>query len=60
MVSILQAIFQMSFLMKTYKFLSKFQWSFFLRAQLATDSSIGLDDGLAPIRRQAIIWINDG
>ena len=23
-------------------------------------SSIGLDNGLAPTRRQAIIWINDG
>ena len=23
-------------------------------------SSIGLDNGLAPIRRQAIIWTNDG
>ena len=24
------------------------------------DSSIGSDNGLAPIRRQAIIWTNDG
>ena len=23
-------------------------------------SSIGSDDGLAPVRRQAIIWTNDG
>ena len=28
--------------------------------QLTWYSSIGLDNGLAPSRRQAIIWTNDG
>ena len=39
-----------------------FDWYFtglFLRVQL-TISSTGSDNGLAPIRRQAIIWTNDG
>ena len=43
--------------MKMYKFWLTFHWSLFPRIQL-TISSIGSDDGLAPTRRQAIIWTN--
>ena len=46
--------------METYEFWSKFHLSLFLTFQLTQYSSIGSDNGLAPIRRQAIIWTNDG
>ena len=36
--------------MKMFEFRLKFHWSLF---------SIGSDNGLAPNRRQAIIWTND-
>ena len=45
--------------MKMFEFQLKFHWSLFLKVQLKY-SSIGLDYGLAPSRRQAIIWTNDG
>ena len=45
--------------MKTHKFRLRFHWSLFLRFELII-SSIGSDNGLAPARRQAIIWTNDG
>ena len=41
--------------MKMFEFRLKFHWSLFLKY-----SSIGSDNGLAPTRRQAIIWTNDG
>ena len=44
-------------LIKMFVFWFEFHWSVFLRAQL-TIFSIGSDDGLAPIRRQALIWTN--
>ena len=44
--------------MINFVFWLKFHWNFFpLRVQL-TKPSIGLDNGLAPNRRQAIIWTN--
>ena len=41
----------------TYVFWLKFQWILFLRSNWQLPS-IGLDNGLAPNRRQAIIWID--
>ena len=57
------AIFQTTysnacFLMKMYKFRLRFHWSLFPSVQ-STKSNIGSDNGLAPNRRQAIIWTND-
>ena len=49
-------IFRFSW-MNSFVFWLKFHWSLFLRVQL-TISSFGLDNGLAPNRRQAIIWTN--
>ena len=46
--------------MKILEFQLHFHWSLFLRVQLTKFSRIGSDNGLAPSRRQAIIWINDG
>ena len=40
--------------MKMYEFRLRFHWSLFLRFEL----TIGLDNGFAPNRRQAIIWTN--
>ena len=45
--------------MKSFEFRLKFHWSLFLRVQW-TIFSIGSDYGLAPSRRQANIWTNDG
>ena len=45
--------------MKMSEFWLTFHWSLFLRVQLAI-IHIGLDNGLAPTRRQAIILTNDG
>ena len=45
--------------MKIYELRLIFHRILFLRVKLAI-SSIGSDNGLAPTRRQAIIWINDG
>ena len=47
------------FLMKVFEFRFKFHWSLFLRVQWQY-SIIGSDNGLAPSRRQATIWTNDG
>ena len=41
------------------EFRLKFHWSLFLRVQLKY-SIIGADNGLAPSRRQAIFWTNNG
>ena len=46
--------------MKMYLFRSRFRWGLFPRVKLMRYSSIGLDNGLAPTRRQAIIWTKDG
>ena len=55
MAAISQMTFSHSFLwMKMFKF----HWSLLPGVQL-TISSIGWDNGLAPNRRQAIIWTND-
>ena len=43
--------------MKIFEFGLKFHWSLFLRVQIET-LQIGSDNGLAPSRRQAIIWTN--
>ena len=43
----------------TFQFFFKFHRSLFLKAQL-TINNIGSDNCLAQIRRQAIIWTNDG
>ena len=45
--------------MKMGEFRLEFRWSLFLGLQL-TIFHIGADNGLAPIRRQAIIWTNAG
>ena len=42
--------------MKMYEFRLRFHWNL----SNPQYSSIGLDNGLAPSRRQAIIWNNDG
>ena len=44
--------------MKMFEFLSKFHWSLFQRVK--HNSSNVSDNGLAPSRRQAIIWSNAG
>ena len=44
--------------MKMYQFLLKFHWSLFTQGSNQQYSSIGSDNGLAPTRRQAIIWAN--
>ena len=46
------------FLNEMFKFRLKCHWSLFLWSNWQY-SSIGSDNGLAPIRRQAIIWTND-
>ena len=43
--------------MKSIIFWLKFHWRLFLMAKL-TNNCIGLDIGLAPNRRQAIVWTN--
>ena len=45
--------------MKMCKFRLRFHWSLFPMVQL-TIFQPGSDNGLAPARRQAIIWTNDG
>ena len=45
--------------MKMFEFRFEIHWSLFLRVQL-TISIFDLDNGLAPTRRQAIIWTDDG
>ena len=45
--------------MKLHEFWLKFHWNLFLRVQLQY-FSIGLANGLAPTRQQAIISTNDG
>ena len=45
--------------MKIFEFRLKFHWIMFLTVNWQY-GSIGSDDGLAPTRRQAIIWTNDG
>ena len=50
-------IFKWIFLNEKYESRLIFHWSLFLRAALTIFSS---NNGLAPTRRQAIIWSNDG
>ena len=60
MATISQTTFSNAFSwMKISEFRLKFHQSLFLKAQLKWYSSIGSDNGLAPNRRQAIIWTND-
>ena len=42
--------------MKMHEFRLRFHWNLFQRFQLI---GIGLDNGLALARRQAIVWTND-
>ena len=42
-----------------FEFRLQFHWSLFLRVQLKY-STIGSDIGLAPTRRQDIVWTNAG
>ena len=44
--------------MKMYGFRLKFHWSL-LQGPINNIPAFGLDIGLAPRRRQAIIWTND-
>ena len=46
--------------MKIFEILIQFDWRLFLMVQLTIKYSIGSDNGLVPIRRQAITWTNDG
>ena len=47
--------------MKMHEFRLIFHWSLFLRFELTIlVQIIGSDNGLAPARRQAIVWTNDG
>ena len=60
----MEAIFQTTSsnafsLMKMYKFYIEISPKFVWMVQIQY-FSIGSDNGLAPNRRQAIIWINDG
>ena len=43
-----------------YEFRSRFHLSLFLRLEIKNTTAFGSDNGLAPTRRQAIIWTNDG
>ena len=49
------SIFRCIFFNETFAFWLKFHWSLFLRIQ---QHNIGLDNGLASNRRQAIVWTN--
>ena len=61
LADISQTTFWNSFsLMKIYEFRSIFHWSFFPTGQLTIFRHWFRYNGLAPPRRQAIIWTNDG
>ena len=49
-------IFRCIFMNEAFSFWLKCHWNLFLRVKLTI--TIGLDNGLAPNRRQAIIWTN--
>ena len=60
MAAIFQTTFSNAFpSMKMYEFRLKF-YKFCSQGSNEQYSSIGSDNGLAPARRQAIIWTNDG
>ena len=60
MADILQMIFSIAFsCMTNVVFRLIFDWTLFAKFQFQY-ARIGSDNGLAPNRRQAIIWINDG
>ena len=60
MASIFRRHFKIHFIeWKCMNFRLKFQWNLFLRFELIIFSN-GSDNCLAPSRRQAIIWTNDG
>ena len=46
--------------MKMYGFRLRFDWNLYLGDQLKNIPAFGSDNGLAPARRQAIVWTNDG
>ena len=52
-------IWNVFFLMKMQEFVLKIALKFVRRGSNQQYSSIGSDNGLAPARRQAIIWTND-
>ena len=60
MAAILQTFSNALSWMEIYEFSLQYPWSLFLGVQLKQNSIIGSDNGLAPTRRQAIIWTNDG
>ena len=53
------AIFKCIVLNEIYEFWLQFPWSLLLRSNLQY-SNIGSEKDLAPTRRQAIVWTNDG
>ena len=60
MDAILQMTFSTAFLwMKMFEFRLQFHWNLYQRVQLII-LQLGSDKGLAPSRRQAIIWTKDG
>ena len=60
MTAIFQTTFSHDFfLMKRREFRLRFHWRLFLGVQ-STLFRQCIDNGLAPVRRQAIIWTNDG
>ena len=58
LAAIWQTIFSNAFNCTKIVFWFKFHWHLFPMVQL-TISNIGLDNGLVPDRRQAMIWTND-
>ena len=60
MIAISQTFSNSSSWIKMYEFWLRFQWSLFLMVPKNQYSGNGSDNGLAPTRRQAIIWPNNG
>ena len=59
MAAVWQTIFSNAFSwMKSFVFWLKFLWSLVPRVQWTKKTIIGLNNGLAPNRRQVIIWTN--
>ena len=61
MATIVQMTFSNAFSrMKMHELQLKFHWSFVPKGPINYIPVLGLDNGLVPTKRQAIIWTNDG
>ena len=60
MAAVFQTFWNAFSWMKMYKFQSRFHWNSLRFVRNWQYTSIGSDNGLAPSRRQAIIWTSDG